>query len=173
MTEGTRPDTPLAAGEVETLLGFLAYQRATLGWKCSGLSDDQLRQPLHPTAMTLAGLLMHLARVEDIWFTECVGQQPTPQRWRDMEWAAEWELALHEPADALWALWLERIEHSKSVVQARLAESADALDRTYSAWDGEGQASLRWVLVHMIEEYARHNGHADLLRESIDGETGE
>lgn len=173
MSVSERPDTPLAAGEVETLLGFLAYQRATLGWKCSGLTDEQLRQRLHPTAMTLAGLLMHMARVEDIWFAECVGEQPTPERWRDLAWAAEWELALAEPAESLWALWLDRIAHAKAVVEARLAESPDALDRTYTAWDGEGEASLRWVLVHMVEEYARHNGHADLLRESIDGETGE
>lgn len=168
-----RPDSPLAAGEVETLLGFLAHQRATLGWKCSGLSQDQLRQRLHPTAITLAGLLMHLARVEDIWFAECVGEQPTPDHWRGMEWAAEWTLALQESSDDLWALWLKRIAASKDVVQARLDESPDALDRTYSAWDGEGTVSMRWVLTHMIEEYARHNGHADLLRESIDGETGE
>lgn len=87
MTDGAnRPDPPLAAGEVETLLGFLDFQHATLEWKCAGLDDDQLRAEHPPTAMTLAGLLMHLARVEDIWFGDVVAEAGRPGPWASMPW---------------------------------------------------------------------------------------
>ena len=168
-----RPEPPLAGGELETLLGFLDYQRATLEWKCRGLSDEQLRARLSPTDMTLGGLLKHLARVEDNWFSEVVAEGPRPQPWAELPWAAEWETAGAETGEELRRLWAERVEHSRQVVAAELEMSEDALDATHPAWGGQGHPSLRWVLVHMIEEYARHNGHADLLRQSIDGETGE
>ena len=168
-----RPDPPLAGGEIETLLGFLDFQRATLRWKCAGLSDEQLRTTLAPTAMTLAGLLKHLARVEDHWFAEVVSDGPQVEPWASMPWAAEWDNAAGETGDELRRLWEERVEHARGVVAAELAEGPRGLDTTHSAWGGLGHPSLRWVLVHMIEEYARHNGHADLLREAIDGQTGE
>jgi uncharacterized damage-inducible protein DinB len=171
--DARRPDPPLAGTEVETLLGFLEYQRATLAWKCSGLTDEQLHAHLAPTAITLGGLLMHLSRVEDYWFGAVAAAGPTLKPWAGMEWAAEWELSLTQSGAALHRQWSERVDHSRAIVAARLSESPDALSRTYPAWNGEGSASLRWVITHMIEEYARHNGHADLLRESIDGATGE
>jgi hypothetical protein len=147
--EHGRTDTPFAAGEVETLLGFLDYQRQTFAWKCRGLTDAQLRAPLHPTVMTLGGMLKHLTRVEDQWFSEVVAERSRLDPWAAMDWAAEW---------------------SNPVVAGALV---DGLGTTHPAWDGQGQVSLRWVLVHMIEEYARHVGHADLLREAVDGQTGE
>ncbi|MEO6713108.1 MAG: DinB family protein [Mycobacteriales bacterium] len=171
--ENGRPDPPLAGTEIETLLGFLAYQRATFAWKCSGLDDAQLRARLHPTAMTLGGLLMHLARVEDNWFSAVVAEAPNPEPWASMPWAAEWNSAGAHTGDELRQMWMHRVEASSRVVAAQLEAGESALDTTHLAWGGEGQPSLRWVLVHMIEEYARHNGHADFLRESIDGETGE
>ena len=176
--EHGRPEPPLDGGEAATLLGFLDYQRATLAWKCGGLSDDQLRRRLHPSPMTLGGLLKHLARVEDSWFTEVVGEQPRPQPWAgadrasDEDW--EWASAATQTGAELRTLWAERVERSRAVVAAELDRAgAAALDDTHSAWGGRGKVSLRWVLLHMVEEYARHNGHADLLRESIDGQTGE
>lgn len=176
--EHGRPEPPLESGEVATLLGFLAYQRATLEWKCRGLSDGQLRVALPPSQMTLGGLLKHLAYVEDYWFTQVVGGEPVPEPWAsadtdaDPDW--EWSSAAHDSGDDLRALWAERVKRSDAVVAARLGQGeADAMSEAHSAWGGQGRASLRWVLVHMIEEYARHNGHADLIRESIDGETGE
>jgi len=171
--EHGRPEPPLAAGEVETLLGFLDYQRATLAWKCAGLDDAQLRMRLHPTSMTLAGLLKHLARVEDNWFSEVVGEVERLEPWAGMPWAAEWRSSADDTGDELRRTWEARVEASRRVVAARLEAGPAALDATHSAWGGQGHPSLRWVLVHMIEEYARHNGHADLLRESVDGQTGE
>ncbi len=169
---------PQESGEVATLQGFLDYQRATLEWKCRGLSDEQLRVALPPSSMTLGGLLKHVAYVEDYWFTEVVGGDPTPEPWAsadteaDPDW--EWTSAADDSASDLRALWAERVNRSRGIVAAQLSQGeAAALSEAHSAWGGQGRASLRWVLVHMIEEYARHNGHADLIRESIDGETGE
>jgi len=178
LDEHGRPDPPLENGEVPTLLGFLAYQRATLEWKARGLSDEQLRVALPPTSMTLGGLLKHMAWVEDYWFTEVVSGEPAPEPWASADTGAdpdwEWSSAAGDSGDYLRALWAERVKRSNAVVDAQLGKGeAAALGEAHLAWGGQGRASLRWVLVHMIEEYARHNGHADLIRESIDGETGE
>jgi uncharacterized damage-inducible protein DinB len=161
----------LAAGEVETLVGFLDYQRGTLEWKCRGLSDEQLRTSLHPTVMSLGGMLLHVARVEDFWFSEVVAEGGPQEPWSTMRWAAEWQTAGDQTGEQLRQAWAAAVDRSRRVVEAELV--AGRLDATHPAWGGQGYPSLRWVLVHMIEEYARHNGHADLLRESLDGETGE
>jgi uncharacterized damage-inducible protein DinB len=178
MTDATtdeygRPEPPLQGDEIETLVGFLDYQRATLEWKSRGLSDEQLRTRLSPMTITLGGLLKHLARVEDYWFSEVVAEGAEGEPWASMEWAAEWENAAAEIGEALRALWSDRVAASRRIVAAQREAGADPLGATHPAWGGQGHPSLRWVLVHMIEEYARHNGHADLLRQSIDGETGE
>ena len=167
-----RPDLPLAHDEVETLLGFLDYQRATLAWKCRGLSDDELRATLPPTDMTLGGLLKHMARIEDHWFGAVVAERDPLEPWASMPWAAEWQTAGRDTGDVLREQWQQRVEASRQVMADRLT-TAGALGETVPAWHGRARVSLRWVLVHMIEEYARHNGHADLLRQSIDGDTGE
>ena len=171
--EAHRPDPPLAADEVRTLLGFLDHHRGTLAWKCSDLDDEQLRAGLPSTALTLGGLLMHLARVEDHWFSDVVAEGGAQPPWADMPWAAEWQSAAAESADDLRALWAGRVERSRHVVAQQLQGGDAALAATHPAWGGQARVSLRWVLVHMIEEYARHNGHADLLREAVDGATGE
>jgi uncharacterized damage-inducible protein DinB len=171
--EAPRPEPPLDGDEVATVLGFLDYQRATFEWKTSRLTDDQLRVRLPPTAMSLGGMLEHLARVEDNWFSEVVAEAPTAEPWASMEWAAEWELAGGRTGEELRRTWSEAVARSRAVVDAALRDGPAALAVGHPAWGGQGRPSLRWVLVHMVEEYARHNGHADLLRESIDGETGE
>lgn len=173
LDEHGRRMPPLAADETETLLGFLDQQRATLAWKCRGLADGQLRQRLHPTAMTLGGLLLHLARVEDHWFSEVVAGAAPLEPWASTPWAAEWQDAAGWRAEDLGRLWQERVEASRAVVAERLAAGEGALSQTHAAWGGQGHPSLRWVLLHVVEEYARHNGHADLLREAVDGQTGE
>jgi len=176
--EHGRREPPHEAGEAETLLGFLDYQRATLEWRCRGLDDDQLRTSLAPTEMTLAGLLKHLAVVEDDWFTRVVGDGPMPEPWRSVDWEAdwdwEWHSAAHDSGEDLRALWAAAVERSRAVVASILSEGGeDPLAQSRAASGGQDSVCLRWVITHMIEEYARHNGHADLLRESIDGETGE
>ncbi|MBA3742860.1 DinB family protein [Sporichthya sp.] len=171
-----RPEPPHSGDEAATLQGFLDYQRATLAWRCRGLSDEQLRLTLAPSPLTLGGMLSHLAYVEDYWFSTVVAEAPDPEPWASVDWKADpdwdWHLAATETGEALRALWEARVEASRAVVASALQE-ADALGRTHPAWGGSGQVSLRWVLTHMVEEYARHNGQADLIRESIDGETGE
>jgi uncharacterized damage-inducible protein DinB len=176
--EQGRVDTPFEGTEAETLLGFLDYQRATFAWKTRGLTDDQLRQGLPPTSMTLAGMLKHLAVVEDGWFARVASDAPMPEPWVSVDWDSDpdwdWSSAHEQTGDELRDLWNARVENSRAVVATQLSQGvAEGLDRTHSAWGGAGRVSLRWILCHMIEEYARHNGHADLLRESIDGETGE
>jgi uncharacterized damage-inducible protein DinB len=176
--EHGRPEPPYEGGEVATLLGFLDYQRATLEWKCRGLSDEQLRVALLPSPMTLGGLLKHLACVEDSWFTETVAGEPLPEPWASVDFQADpewdWRSAASDSGEYLRALWTERVNRSRAVVQAQLSRGEQAaLSEAHAAWGREDPVSLRWVLAHMIEEYARHNGHADLIRESIDGLTGD
>ncbi len=175
-----RPLPPSDAGELETLVGFLDFHRATLAWRTGGLDDTQLATVLPPSAMTLGGLLTHLAYVEDHWFHDVVAEQPRREPWSGVDWAVDrdwdWDHAARLGGDGARALWTASVERSREVVAQQLADAtttAEALDRTHVAWGGRGRASLRWVLVHMVEEYSRHNGHADLLRESIDGQVGE
>jgi uncharacterized damage-inducible protein DinB len=175
-----RPEPPRDSAEAATLLGFLDYQRVTLQLKCHGLSDEQLRVVLPPSPITLAGLLKHLACVEDSWFTEVVAGQPLPEPWASVDFETDpdwtWHSAVADSGDALRALWAERVDRSREIVEAQLSKGEDAaLGQTHRVlyWGDQDRVSLRWVLAHMIEEYARHNGHADLIRESIDGQTGE
>jgi|SRR5271157_1101166 len=173
-----RPWPPTDSGEAATLLGFVDYQPATLEWKCRGLSGEQLRVALPPSPMTLGGLLKHLACVEDSWFTEVIAGEPAPDPRASADFEADpdwnWHSAARDSGNDLRALWAERVNRSRDVVTTQLSRGEDAaLSQTHSAWGGRGRVSLRWVLVHMVEEYARHNGHGDLIRESIDGQTGE
>ena len=176
--EQGRLSPPHDGSEAATLAGFLDHQRATLAWKCAGLTDEQLRTSLAPTSMTLGGLLKHCAHAEDYWFAETVGRSYACEPWAsadpDETWEWEWASAAQDSGEALRALWGDRVARARAVVAAELAGGEQAaLGRMHPAWGGQDQVSLRWVLVHMIEEYARHNGHADLLREALDGATGE
>ena len=177
LDEHGRPEPPLAGDETATLQGFLDYQRATLAWKCGGLDAAGLRATVGASSMTLGGLLKHLAYVEDLWCSRRLhGRDPAP-RWDTVDWKADpdwdWHSAADDTPEQLFALWGDAVARSRSLVAEALGEGG--LERP-AAWidDWYGIApSLRWILVHMIEEYARHNGHADLLRESVDGLTGE
>jgi uncharacterized damage-inducible protein DinB len=174
--EQGRPEPPNAADEVTTLLGYLDYQRATLEWKTRGLGAAGLGAHLAPTSMTLGGLLKHLAWVEDYWFSRRLhGNDPAPP-WDLVDWAAdenwEWTSAALDTPEQLRTLWQDAVARSRSLVAEALDDGG--LDRlARRPWPNGEAPSLRSILVHMIEEYARHNGHADLLRESVDGETGE
>ena len=172
--EHGRPEPALAADETATLLGFLEFQRATLAWKCSGLDAGGLVATVGPSTMTLVGLLKHLTRVEDIWFSQRLHGRKAEPPWDTVPWAAEWNSAAEDTPEELHTRWRDAVARSRTRVAEAMADGG--LDRPATgiprSW-GPEQPSLRWILVHMIEEYARHNGHADLLRESVDGATGE
>ncbi|GGC08541.1 DinB family protein [Cellulomonas carbonis] len=174
--EQGRPEPPLTGDELSTLLGFLEFHRATLAWKCSGLDAAALRATLPPSTMTLGGLLKHLAYVEDSWFGEVLlGQEPVAP-WDTVDWSADrdwdWHSAADDEPDALRRLCEDAVVRARRSVEQALADGG--LDRLADRRKADGSApNLRWILVHMVEEYARHNGHADLLREAVDGATGE
>jgi uncharacterized damage-inducible protein DinB len=176
LDEHGRPEPPLAADETATLIGFLDYQRATLAWKCAGLDSDGLNTQVAASSMTLGGILKHMALVEDAWFWRSLYCREYHSPWDTIDWKEdpdwEWRTAASDSPEELRAIWQEAVDRSRSLV-------ADALTRggldqlAQRTWPDGSAPSLRWILCHMIEEYARHNGHADLIRESVDGETGE
>ncbi|NLV54246.1 MAG: DinB family protein [Acidimicrobiales bacterium] len=172
-----RLEPPLAAGEVETLVGFLDYQRATLEWKTRGLDAAGLGATTAVSTLTLGGLLKHMALVEGIWFSDFLHLDPRGEPFDGIDWRAtpDWELvsAADDDPAALRGLWSDAVERSRAQLERALANGGIDQLAARSWSDGEDRPSLRWILVHMIEEYARHNGHADLIRESVDGETGE
>jgi uncharacterized damage-inducible protein DinB len=176
LDEHGRPEPPLAADETTTLLGFLDFQRATLAWKCSGLDAAGLGATVGPSSMTLGGMLKHLAYVEDSWFSRWLHGHDRQPPWDTVDWKADpdwdWHSAAEDTPEQLRAMWQDTVDRSRSLVAQALDDGG--LERlARRAWPDGRSPSLRWILVHMIEEYSRHNGHADLLRESVDGLTGE
>src|SRR6266545_3643034 len=176
LDEQGRPEPPLAADETATLLGFLEYQRATLAWKCAGLDAAGLRATVAPSSMTLGGLLKHLAYVEDLWCSRWLHGRDRRPPWDTVDWDADpdwdWHSAAEDSPEQLHTLWQDAVARSRALVAEALADGG--LERLARRTWPDGRApGLRWILVHMVEEYARHNGHADLLRESVDGLTGE
>ncbi len=171
-----RPEPEPAVNEVETLRGFLNYQRATLKWKSEGLAQDQLNVSVAKSTLTIGGLLKHMTFVENEWFWRWIGDNDRLEPWlsTDVEKDPDWEFAsaVHDDAETLMANWAASIKLSESILDNCL--QAGGLDQLAKRkWPNGESPSLRWILVHMIEEYARHNGHADFIRESIDGSVGE
>jgi uncharacterized damage-inducible protein DinB len=174
--EHGRPEPPIAAGEAETLIGFLEYQRATFAWKTAGLNAAGLATTVAASSMTLGGMLKHLALVEDGWFSQCLRGHEPASPWHTVDWDAdadwEWHSAATDTPEQLSAIWHENVDRSRQCVTDALAEGD--LGQPPKRPKPSGWApSMRWILTHMIEEYARHNGHADLIREAVDGQTGE
>jgi len=169
-------EPPLAGDEADTLLGSLERQRATFAWKCSGVDASGMRATVGASVLTLGGLLKHLALVEDEYFTRRLHQRPLGKPWSEIDWEANpdwpWESAAYDSPDQLLTLWLDAVNRSRdSVAEALEADGVGQLAR-FALPDGQAP-SLRRILVDLIEEYARHTGHADLLREQVDGATGE
>ena len=168
-----RTEPPTSGPELQALTGFLDQQRETVLQKTDGLTREQLARTLPPSSLTLAGLVNHLALVEDTWFRVRFAGLPDDDLWAGHDWAAdpdmEFRTAVELEPDELRRRYRDACGRSRDVVSR--AESLDQLSvgtsREGSHWD------LRWILLHMVEETARHAGHADLLREAIDGATGE
>jgi uncharacterized damage-inducible protein DinB len=166
-----RPEPPLVDDERSTLTGFLDYQRATLEWKCSDLRAEQLaRRASPPSSLSLLGIVRHLADVERSWFDRVNSGGARRPSLFSSEDQPDGDFDGARPDDAVvreaFAAWRAAIDESDTVLTSK------ELDDTFEH-PRAGRISVRWVLVHMIEEYARHNGHADFLREAIDGSTGE
>jgi uncharacterized damage-inducible protein DinB len=161
--EVTRYDGPLPESERATLQVFLDWQRATLLFKCAGLTGEQLAErTLPPSDLSLLGLIRHLTNVERIWFRQRFADEP-------VEDVYEREIAFQatDPTRAA-------ADYARLTEEIKLADAAAENAPLEAAFTHRGETlSLRFIYLHMIEEYARHNGHADLLRERIDGATGE
>ena len=174
--EHGRPEPPDAGDEIETLLGFLDYQRATFAWKTQGLDTQALDARVGVSTMTLGGMLKHLALVEEGWCSRALFDRPLGPPWDRVDWQqdADWDwhsARLDSPAE-LHALWQDAVQRSRESVAVAIADGGLATLAGRRFPDGR-TPSLRWILCHLIEEYARHNGHADLIREAVDGQTGE
>ena len=169
MTTDDRPEPPSTGGEREMLAGFLDFQRATLLWKLEGLDDEQLRRAMVPSGTSLLGLVKHLAYVERSWFQEVWDGQEVSYSWTKQDPDADWRIEPDETTEDVLALYNGECDRSRAIVAA--ASSLDELAEhpRQRGW----KMSRRWILIHMIEETARHVGHADILREQLDGATGE
>ncbi|MER5298219.1 DinB family protein [Streptomyces lasiicapitis] len=166
-----RPIPPLTADEPTMLASWLDFHRETLAHKCAGLDDAQTRlAAVEPSALSLFGLVQHLADVERKWFQRVFAG-------RDVPWIRGDPASGFTPdpersfADVL-AVWRREVEVSREICAGRSLDDTGRLSAEEAALMGSAAISLRWILVHLIEEYARHNGHADLLRERVDGVTG-
>lgn len=165
-----RIEPPLSGDERESLETWLDYHRATLALKCEGLTAEQLRERAIPTtALTLLGLVRHMAEVERGWFRRMLVGEDVERIYSTAEDRERQftDLTSHAPEE-VFQIWQAEIE------QAREISKAHSLDDSSKRVDVRNEPfSLRWILTHMIEEYARHNGHADLIREAIDRSTGD
>ncbi|MER0448385.1 DinB family protein [Streptomyces sp. Edi4] len=163
-----RTGPPHFGTERETLRAFLDYQRATLAMKCDGLGDEELRRPsMPPSTLSLLGLVRHMAEVERAWFRRVFEDHDVPMVWSDkVDFQAAYDTT-GATADEAFAAWRAEVEHSR-----RIERDAPSLDLAGHQPRWGEDVSLRMVMPHLILEYGRHNGHADLVREGIDGVVG-
>jgi uncharacterized damage-inducible protein DinB len=168
VTETKRAIPPLNADELPTLAAFLDYLRGAIVIKVTGLDDEALRRPMTPSGVCLLGIVKHLAYVERWWFPHTFSGQDVEFPWTDDDPDADWRI---EPGDAtrdVIDLYLAECERGRKIVAESSPEQLSARSsRT------QERITLRWIVTHMIEETGRHAGHADILRELIDGQTGE
>lgn len=176
MNQELLTEPPVAGSELDTLLGSLERQRRTLAWpgSCQEMGADldaaAMATTVGTSSITLGGLLRHLARVEEDSFSWKLhdGDRPGPAE----GWDQDWDWTTSDDPDAVWRQWHAAVERSRGLVSEALADGG--LDRAKGhEFPGWGRPSVRRILIDMIEEYARHTGHADLIREAIDGRVGE
>ena len=178
MTDVLRPwEPPLAGSEEEHLRGALDRLRATFRWKADGLDASGLQARIGASSLTLGGLLKHLAVVEDVTFTDKLSGEPIGEPW-ESSWRGgpDWPFtsAAEDTPRELYALWEGAVERSRARLDAALDDGVGGLDQLVHVSSEDGRhASLRRLVCDLIEEYGRHTGHADLLREAVDGRAGE
>jgi len=163
------PSDPDLVGDERLLLTqFLDYQRIVLWRKVGELDDDGLRRVMTPSGLTLLGILKHLAYVERWWFRIAfTGEHGVDPPWNDDDPDADFRVEPDDTPQGILAL------HEDEVARARMIASEAASFDDIAADPRAKGRSLRWIMIHMIEEYARHLGHADIMREAIDGRTGD
>lgn len=170
------PGPAAFADEAATLLAFLERQRATFAWKVSELDEAGLRATVGSSPMTLGGMLKHLARFEDDMSSEWIAGQGQVPPWSDIDWNADrdwdWRTAAEDHPEKLYALWRDAVIRSRSLIAEALRGGGPELPAAGLMTGQEATPMVRHVLLNIIEEYARHNGHADLIRESVDGLVG-
>jgi len=168
-------EPPLACTEVEHLLGALDRLRTTFRWKADDLDAAGLAQRIGASSLTIGGLLKHLALAEDYMFTQKLAGRPLGEPWHFDDWPPDdWEFtsAAEDSPEDLYALWDGAVARSRERVAGALDDGG--LDQpVHLAWPGRGHLSLRRLVCDLIEEYGRHTGHADLIREAVDGRVGE
>lgn len=167
---------PLAGDDTATLLGSLERQRATFAWKAGGLDAAGLRVTVGASTITLGGLVKHLTAVESLTFNwKFLGRDPG-EPWNAIDWDADpdwpWHSAAADPPEELYAMYHDAVARSRALMDELVADGG--LDQLSPRdWPGGDKPSLRRIVVDHIEEYARHTGHADLIREAVDGLVGE
>ena len=177
MTNDEYPwEPPFAGTETEHLVGALNRLRTTFRWKADDLDAAGLQTRIGASSLTLGGLLKHLAAVEDYQFTAKLRGEPLGEPWESLGWdgSNDWEFssAVADTPDELYALYDGAVERSRARLDAALADGG--LDQPAHVTTPDGQhANLRRLVCDLIEEYGRHTGHADLLREAVDGRVGE
>jgi uncharacterized damage-inducible protein DinB len=172
VADDPREDGPSLGDERATLAEYLRCQRLTLEMKCTGLDAEQLaRRSVEPSSLSLLGLVRHMADVERNWFRRVMSAQDAPPHFSSpADRDGDFDGAVADPlvVNGAWGVWRSEVAFAERFV----AEAADMGVTSLGRWNQQ-VVSLREVLVHMVEEYARHNGHADLLRERIDGRVGQ
>jgi len=161
-----RYGTPVAGGEKEVLGGFLDHYRTTILEICEGLSEEQMRRPMVPSGTSLLGMIYHLVYVERGWFEENVAGLTVEYPFDEEDPDADFRVPADLSAEDVFDLYREQCARSRRILDAA------SLDDSVKGQNRSADYNVRWVVVHMIEETARHAGHADILREQIDGATG-
>jgi len=162
----------MSAGELEMLQFALERTRAQFAWKVAGLDTAGLRQLHPPSTMTLGGLIKHVARCEDNLTAAFVTGEPVDPWWRGADADSAWSTAADDPPDELYALWRAAVERSRTAWARVLVDGGLDQPSKFATPSGE-HPNMRRALIDLIEHYIRHTGHADLIREAVDGRVGE
>jgi uncharacterized damage-inducible protein DinB len=165
VTDTARTDPPRAGDELATLSAFLDFLREAIVLKASDLDEAALRRPMTASGVSLLGIVKHLAYVERWWFAHVFSGLESEFPWSDDDPDADWRVEPGDKSEVILDLYRTECDRSRAVTVESEPEQMAARARR--------PTSLRWILVHMIEETGRHAGHADIIREQIDGSTGE